>query len=394
LNKARHLYEETLAIREELLGPRAVATGDVLYDLAYSLYRLGEPQHAAETAARAVDIYTLSASNDDERMLSAMNVRALSLSAAGNLIQARGYFEQLVPLIERSLGPRHRRFSAVLINLANVKIELEDYDGVEQHLRRAIAIDEQLFGPYHGNLAHAWLDLGILFRATGRFPEALSALERAIDIQRQVSGPGHEVEGAAHNQLGRVYHARGDLKAALAHLQLALDINRKALGATHWRYAMALQDFGEVQMETGNLQLASESLRNALAILHNNPEVMQQEMITLAIMARLQARTGTPAEGEAQARKALAYHQKNLPPEHSLIAVARGVLGECLLAQGRIPEAEEILLDSSKRLGNQEPAQQRLILQSLIQLYERKADGQAVSHFRGELAAFERKVRA
>jgi len=49
-----------------------------------------------------------------------------TLFATGDLVRVRAHYEELVPIIERSLGRDDRAVAAALINLAIAKFQLDD----------------------------------------------------------------------------------------------------------------------------------------------------------------------------------------------------------------------------------------------------------------------------
>jgi serine/threonine-protein kinase len=395
LQKAKNLYEKVLQIRERTLGPRHVATGDTSADLASTFYRLGDSRAAISAAERAIDIYTHSVGPENERTLNATNTLALATINAGDLVLARARFEQLVSRIERSLGPEHRHFAAALGNLALVKMALEDYEGVEQQLRRSMDIFARLYGPNHGTIAVRYQNLGVLFLDTGRLSESIAMFERAIDTQRRVSGPGHSVEGNALWGIGVALRARGDLEEALEHFQSAMDIYRKNVGVFHGYYADALSQYGETQLERGDFSAAGPALSEALAILRRIKPANSHQIAAARISnALLLARTGMPGDAEKEIREAISLYQPVFPPEHEQFAAAHSALGECLLAQGKIAQAEELLVSSAKQLSSSLLYERRLALQRLIRLYELKGDLASARQFENELAAFKRKVRS
>jgi tetratricopeptide (TPR) repeat protein len=258
-----------------------------------------------------------------------------------------------------------------------------------------LAILEPLYTPNHSNVVIGLTNLASLFYQTGRFDEAIDTLERAIVTNRRVNGPGHVLEATARGRLAHLFRARGDTKAGLAEIQSALEIWRQSQGVTHFRYAMCLQNYGELQMDAGNMQLAVPALRDALEILRRTRSAHNYDLATALVSYGVSlARTGMPLEAEVKIREALSNYEIALPRGHALIASARSALAESLLAQGRIPEAESLLIDSDKQLEGKVHFNRRLSLQRLIRLYEAKGDRQVLERFRSELAAFERRVRA
>ena len=105
------------------------------------------------------------------------------------------------------------------------------------------------------------------------------------------------------------------------------------------------------------------------------------------------SRTGQAATAEKVMREAVSIYQKMFPDGHRVLAAAYGALGESLLAQGKVQQAEPLLLQSVRQLGNTLHFQRRLALRRLIRLYEMKGNRVTAMQFEEELAALERRVQ-
>jgi len=395
MEKAQQLLQEVLVVRERTHGPRHITNADALHELAYIYYRLGDAKQAVQSSERAIDIFNDSLPENDERILSAMNTHALALSNAGEYKRAIAAFEDLVPRMERTLGPNSARLASALSNLANMKLELDDFDGVEALMLRTMAIEERLYGPHHNNLTISRLNLALLYYEMGRFRDAIPVLDTIISYQRRNPGPRHEFEAAAQNQLGHLLHTRGDLKEAMAPQRAAVDIFRETVGTSHWRYGQALREYGELQMELGELRPAEARLSEALAIARNDPEVEQVHIAAaLVSLGQLYARTNQGDRCESHAREALKLYRNVFSGTDLLIVTAQGTLGECLLAQRRLADAEPLLRNSIERLGNRYSVQRRLFFASLIKLYNDKQDSAAARDTQARLLAFSGQLRS
>ncbi|MET0532590.1 MAG: serine/threonine-protein kinase [Steroidobacter sp.] len=395
LPKARHLYEEVLRIREHALGPRHVAIADTYTALASTFARLGNAVEAIRASERAIDIYHGTVGADDERTLSAINILAASAVDAGDLRRARIEFEQLLPRTERSLGTNHRNFAAALGNLAYLRLELGEHDGVQQQLERSIQIYQQLYGPDHGSINIRRVVLGQLFYETGRLNESVAMLEQAIESQHRVTGPGDRLEAHALLRIAHVLRSRGEYEQALERVQASTELRRKLVGTSHDDYAEALQVYGEIQLEMGNLTAAGPALSEALAIVGKSRLNDHYEIASVRIShALMLIRTGEAPRAEQEIREALSIYRKVYPPDHRLVTAALGALGESLLAQGKLSEAEPLLVGSAGKLENTRSYERRLALQRLLRLYQAKGDLASTRRCQDQLAAFERNVRA
>jgi eukaryotic-like serine/threonine-protein kinase len=394
--KSLDLYEEVLRIRESLLGPRHVSTADVLAAFSSAMLRSGEPPEAATLVAeRALDIYSHAVDPNDERVLTTINVLIACAVNAGDLPRARTLYAQLLPRVERSLGRDHRNYAAALGNLAFVRIELGDFEGVEQQLRHSIQLYERLYGPDHGSIAAKWAVLGNLLHQIGRFSEALTTLQYAIDSQRRVSGPGDRVEAFALSIMSATLRSRGDLEGALQRAQEAMDILRKLLGPSHDEYAQALQAYGEIHLEIKDLAAALPALTEAVTVLRASQAPNQSKTAT-AHMAKglLLMRTERFSEAETELRPAVTAYQKMFPSHHRLLLAARSALGEALLLQGKLDEAEPLLESSVQQFGDSVHYERRLALRRLIRLHELKGSAATARQFENQLRALETTARS
>lgn len=395
LTKAQQLLQEVLAIRERTLGPRHLTSADARQELAYVYYRLGEAGQAVQSAERAIEIYTESLPENDERLLSAMNTHALALSNAGEYARALAEFEALVPRMESTLGPTNPRLASALSNLANMKMELDEFEGVESLMLRATAIDERLYGSHHNNVTIDRLNLASLYYELGRFRDAIPVLQQVIGDQQRNAGPRHEFEAAAQSQLGRLLHTRGDLKEAVAPQRAALDVYRDTVGTSHWRYGQVLREYGELQMELGELRPAEVSLSEALTLARADPEAEQAHIAAaLVSLGQLDARTNEGSRCESHVGEALDLYRTIFPEGNFLIVAAQGTLGECLLAQNKLADAEPLLRDSIEQLGDHHRIQRRLALQSLVKLHRVKDDSESARETQARLLEFSMKLRS
>jgi tetratricopeptide (TPR) repeat protein len=189
--------------------------------------------------------------------------------------------------------------------------------------------------------------------------------------------------------------SRGDLEQALQRLEAALNIHRQVVGASHDDYAEVLLTYGEVQLEMDNLAVATTALNEASAAFRGNRAANHYE----TAMGRfgdglLLLRTGDPVRAETAIREAISVYEQTFPPGHRLLTSAHSALGECLLAQGKLTQAEPLLVSSARQLEGSLHYDRRLALRRLIRLHELNGNRTSAQQTKDELAAFERQVRA
>ena len=109
-----------------------------------------------------------------------------------------------------------------LNNLALLHWEYGRFDAAEPLYRRALAINEEAFGPQHPEVAFLLHNLGRLAWDRGDPAAALPLFQRALAIREQVLKPKHPELARALNSLGMVHRDLGDLGQAEALLNLRI----------------------------------------------------------------------------------------------------------------------------------------------------------------------------
>ena len=79
-------------------------------------------------------------------------------------------------------GEPHLNYGSALSNLALLLQATNRLSEAEPLMRRALAIDEQSFGPEHPKVARDLNNLAQLLQATNRLAEAESLMRRALQI--------------------------------------------------------------------------------------------------------------------------------------------------------------------------------------------------------------------
>lgn len=308
-DRALDTYRRALQICETAVGPEHASLAHHLQNLAGALRDAGQLGEAEQTYRRAMRIFEATAPGTPNH--------AACLSNLALLYKAQAEYSKAMPLLERALeidtqlfGHDHPtlaiRFShlgacfadqrqyaeaqthyeealrlcegpdaspanraTVMVNLALVLVAREQYSRAETLLTTALAIDEQVFGKGHSELAGDWNALGTLYDATDRPDKALASYERARQILER-SHPGSiELAKTLHN-LGKLYAIRNDLAHAQRSYEAALRIKSAVLAPGHPSRtatelaleALATEKRGE-PASVGFLEKAVQSLKAA-----------------------------------------------------------------------------------------------------------------------------------
>ncbi len=264
--------------------------------------------------------------------------------------------------------------------IGSAYLEHGDLERAEQHVREALRIREEAFGPQHVSIGSSLGTLGGVLMAKGSWTEARAAFERALELTLAEYGRGHPNAAAALNSMGIVMSELGDKRAAKTHLEQALAICEAALTPEHptcnlmrHNVASVLADVGEhdagLRIARRVLEIAERidptevaSAHASLGVLletagrHEAASVEFQRAIDMAIAqfgessptvaiyqhnaAGTMMSLGRHDEALRLVQAALATRERALGPEHPRVASSYVRLAEIQLARGELNEAK------------------------------------------------------
>ncbi|NLF12379.1 MAG: tetratricopeptide repeat protein, partial [Anaerolineaceae bacterium] len=117
----------------------------------------------------------------------------------GRFAPLRAHAEAVAPAVE---GARPEVASTLWNNLGFHLRMIADLAASRSALERALAIDEQAYGPEHPEVAIRVNNLGSVLRALGDLAGARAAFERALAIDEEAYGPDHPNVAIHVNNLG------------------------------------------------------------------------------------------------------------------------------------------------------------------------------------------------
>ena len=131
----------------------------------------------------------------------------------------------------RHVGEAGDEHEAQLANLlGRILQDQGDLAGALEWTKRALAIDEKVYGPEHPVVAIRANNIGQILQAQGDLAGALEWTKRALAIREKVYGPEHPKVAIRANNIGRILQAQGDLAGALEWTKRALAIFGTAYG--------------------------------------------------------------------------------------------------------------------------------------------------------------------
>ena len=129
----------------------------------------------------------------------------------------------------------------------------------------SLAIDRELLGDEHPNVAITLGNLGILLRSFRGWEPAEPLLREALAIKRKVLGD-HPGTAGSMTALGSVLSRKGDTEEAEKLFREALEMQRRFLGNDHPGIAYVLNSLARELRRAGRLEEAEPLYREAIAM--------------------------------------------------------------------------------------------------------------------------------
>jgi eukaryotic-like serine/threonine-protein kinase len=333
----------------------------------------------------------------------------------GDYAEAGPVLREALEIRRRTLGENHADVATSLMNNAALlgAMDRDDTSGVPM-LRRALAIRQQLFGAADPRSTDALYQLASGLHMAGQYRVARPQFDewmRLVATQRPQLTPERAEQLGT---LASIMEFSHQLQRADTLRREVLALDRMLYGERHYRVAADLSQIGGLQLDLGDPLAADTLLRQAVALLRANyPDGHPQLAHALRNYGYLLVNEGRWPEADTVWRESAASYRRfagaqslgyansmtfvgltqvmrghAVEAEHTLRAVlasnagqrpspnpvenrARLFLGKALLEQGRMTEAEPLLLDGFRvaSASSASPAGLRLAARSLVTLY-------------------------
>ena len=392
LDRAEPLLRAALRTEEQLHGAGAART--VRPRLALAILRLDQSEIAdaralVEEAGRVVRIA------HPEESFEVATVDA----ALGKVLVTDGDYKEGLPRLERAVrvlsnSPPSVELSEALGDLANGLYYEGRVSESEAVNRRALALDQQVFGERHPNVAVDLFNLGNIELDRANYAAGESLFRRALTLAEGWYGAGHPKVAGNVLMLGRALVYQGRLAEAAPLYDRAREMYRTVYGEQSVRYASVLSLMGDLARDRRQFADAQRLFEEAGAIFSAVAGADHEFALhQLSNLGSLALARGRYAEAEDFLRRALAGLTAAVPGQrYTAIAAAR--LAEALAARGELVEAAShaeagyAILD---RVAGQRSAQAEYVRRVLIDIYsgldqpeKRKAVEEAARRAAGE----------
>jgi tetratricopeptide (TPR) repeat protein len=280
---------------------------------------------------------------------------AQAIRFLGDIRMRRGRLQEALDLFQQALKTNQaaadERGMAVTFNEMAIVYESEgDLKHAEDVYRRAYLLFLKLGHPK--NAAILATNVGGTLLEQGKFAEAERMFGRAMELARQ--GGSREAEAAVHRTLAELARLRGRLEDALEHTKSA-ELNYESDPVAQ---IDDLSRVSKVLAAKGDLPGARAKQQQALSLAEKTgaKSAAAQSRVELAL---LDLEEGRPAHAEQPIRDALAVFVAEKMRDDELNGHA--LLSRCLLAQGKMEQANATLNEIRKAVSSNQNPVNRLL---------------------------------
>jgi eukaryotic-like serine/threonine-protein kinase len=321
---------------------------DLMNTMGRAYLSLGAWDKAKPLFEVALDLHRKTLQRDDPRVIDDTHDLATALHGMGKNADAEPLVREALRLQRQRGNTRNIEYARGLTNLAAILEEKGDLDRAQDLYEKALAIKRTLPQVGDQDVAVSLNDLGKLAQNRGNLPIAEAYYRESCEIRRRLAGGRPDPDVAlCLNNLASLLQERGDLPSAEAAYRDALALRRRLYSdGPNPKVASTLNNIGFLLQARGDLADAEKHYREALSIAD---QTLGRDHpirgIYLRNLASVLVSEGKAAEAEPRAREALAIFQVKSPAPWR-VPDAESVLGGCLAALGRFPEAEPLLVKS------------------------------------------------
>src|ERR1035437_3723820 len=339
--KALEYFQQVLPILRALGDRRSEAT--ILTNIGAIYSSLGEKQKGLQYYQQALPIHRAVSDRAGEAA-TLNNIGQLSADL-GERQKALEYYQQALPIFRAVGDPMGE--ATILNNIGGVYASLGDGQKALESFRQTLPILRAVGD--RGHEAMALNNIGQVYSSLGEKQTALEYLQQALPLWRTVGD--RRGEAVTLNNIGGVYAALGEKQKALEYYQEVVPISR-AVG-DRGREGMVLGNIGFVYFELGEKQKTLEYFQQALPILQAVGD-REGEARILFYLSRLWDNQhnrplailfGKSAVNILQGlRRDIQGLDKDIQKTYlGTIYGAYRNLADLLLAEARLPEAEQVL---------------------------------------------------
>jgi tetratricopeptide (TPR) repeat protein len=195
---------------------------------------------------------------DNATLAPAYKIMADDLYGQHSYKEGEAYYERMVAVDVKSLGPNHPAVADDLTGLGLFYISQQKYTQAEPLFRRALAIYETVYGDKNLLVTRTRSSLAFVLNKLGKTQQAIALYSQALNKDNFISEPNNLQTARMLNELAFLYYSQGKLEEARTLYQWALASTKGAVGAQNILVAACLSDYSNVLRSLGLIAQADE----------------------------------------------------------------------------------------------------------------------------------------
>ncbi|HRK31426.1 MAG TPA: serine/threonine-protein kinase, partial [Tepidisphaeraceae bacterium] len=267
-NRAADQIEKSMEIATRTFGEQSKPVANCLNSLGVLYGRLGRPAEAAESARRAVAIYSTLPEAGEQDFATLKNNLATILSDQGADGEAEVLWREVLEIRQREYGKESFDYAGVASNLAGLLAETGRPQEAEQMYRQSLSVFQKLSPEGHPAYAKVLTNLGTLLNTMNRASEGEPLMRQALEMQRRLLGDEHPMVVVILNNLARMEQGRKNFDGAEKLYREAIALQRKQTGDESVVLASLLNNLGTFYQAQGKIVEAESLMREALEMRH------------------------------------------------------------------------------------------------------------------------------
>ena len=382
-NSAAELLSQALASFQSELGPDHRETLDCRFKLAQAYLDDGKRELALREHQACHDLRKATLELNHPDILLSQSAIGLCHLKSGMPDLAIEKLREAGDLQTSILGPQHPNTLDTLNNLALAYLSKKRHDLALPVLEVVLNAQRSLHGEEHPDTLDAMNNFAVCKRAVGNPDEFIPVFERLVELSRKRLGENHPDTLARMNNLASTFRETGQLDKSIPMHEEIVARKRARLGELHPGTLLSIANLGRNYQLAGRLKEAEPLLQKAYSYSGQFPELVfvephlaeclanlgqKEEAAALIVSAIASARSSLapqspelaarlaqlgwfcvkielPAleKAESALRESLAIRESLAPDDWSTFNT-RCVLGAALMKQGKLTEAEPMLL--------------------------------------------------
>jgi TolA-binding protein len=342
--------QDSLRIQRQLLRKDDASLGSLITEIAIALRQQERVEESDGYVNEALQITLQSKDPHSEAYAKLLGDLGRIEKLRSNPKQALKHLEQALELMRAIRGPKDPEVGAILAEMSNIKVWLDDLEGAEVAARAAVEIYQNLPSDYPDRVMAEYY-LADLFLNSGRIEDAKPLFNQVLAAQRRLYGKGSRATADTLASLAQIDIAQKNFGGAEKLISEALEAHRESSSTAYLQIGYLQTMLGMVQMKQGRFADAEHTLRDTLVLFATNIKGDHQYIASAehylgeALLGQRKYREAEPVLLAAMER----WKRTGAPIWRS--ARSASALGEALQGEGRTDEAEQYLVESYKDLN-------------------------------------------